>query len=63
MSEELFLASSFVSGSASEFLHEAHMILMKVLSIYHTYLLPNQIIELKSVILQIENAFREIGGA
>lgn len=63
LANELFLASNFISGSASEFLHEAHVVLIKVLSNYHAYLLPDQISELKSVIIQIEKAFREIGGA
>lgn len=56
-------ASRFVSGSPSEFLHEARNALASVLQLDERYLSAIQTEELRSAIRQIDDAFRKIGGA
>ena len=59
----LLRASTFISGSPSEFLHESELVLKDVRSIYAEKLTSLQIDEISGVIEQIEDAFRSVGGA
>lgn len=63
LADEVVFATRFAIGSASEFLNEAQMILEKILNTSPSPLPSNQLNEMKSVIAQIEEAFRKIGGA
>lgn len=63
LAEEVISASCFATGSASEFLNEAQITLMKILNTSPPPLSSKQLREVKSVIMQIEEAFRKIGGA
>jgi uncharacterized protein YjgD (DUF1641 family) len=56
-------ASQFSSGSASEFLHEARNALAGILQSHEKGLTAIQMEDLRSVIRQIDDAFRKIGGA
>lgn len=56
-------ASKFASGSLSEFLHEARIALARVLRLHEKDLPTKQTEDLRSVIRQIDDAFRRIGGA
>jgi hypothetical protein len=60
--ETILLASRFASGSASEFLHESHLALKKVRSACSGKLTPSRLDNITSVIEQIEEAFRHVGG-
>lgn len=61
--EAIQLARKFASGSPSEFLHESQLALKKVRSTCAGVLTPPQLEKLISVIEQIEDAFRDVGGA
>lgn len=56
-------ASKFASGSPSEFLHEARNSLAGTLQSQEKVLTAIQMEDLRSVIRQIDDAFRKIGGA
>jgi hypothetical protein len=62
LAKEVIFASRFASGSASEFLHEAHHVLTKIEQC-RPALTPKESRNLKDVITQIDQAFRTIGGA
>lgn len=61
--EAILLASKFASGSPSEFLHESQLALQKVQSTCARRLTAIQLAKVTSVIEQIEEAFRSVGGA
>ncbi|MGH8509908.1 MAG: hypothetical protein ACREU8_00505 [Gammaproteobacteria bacterium] len=63
LAKDLLFASRFASGSASEFLHEAHQILARIDGSRPSVLTTEQSNDLKAVIIQINEAFRKIGGA
>jgi hypothetical protein len=63
LAKEVILASRFASGSASEFLHEAHHVLTKIEQCSPAALTPEESRNLRDVITQIDEAFRAIGGA
>ena len=63
LAKEVIFASRFASGSASEFLHEAHHVLIKIEQCRPTALTPEECRNLRDVITQIDGAFRAIGGA
>jgi hypothetical protein len=56
-------ASRFISGSASEFLHEAHSILTKVAGTAPSVLTPAELGDVRNVLQQIDTAFKNVGGA
>lgn len=56
-------ASKFASGSPSEFLHEARNALASVLQSREKDFSAIQMEDLRSVMRQIDDAFRELGGA
>ena len=60
--ETVLLASRFASGSTSEFLHESQLALKKVRSTCDGKLMPSRLEKITSVIEQIEDAFRSVGG-
>ena len=63
LAEEVGIASRFVRGSPSEFLHEAQTVLNKVIVDCGSVLSETQLADAVGVIGQIESAFRKIGGA
>lgn len=63
LAKEVIFASRFASGSASEFLHEAHQILTKIDRFRPAALTIEESRYLKDVITQINEAFLQIGGA
>lgn len=63
LAKEVIFASRFANGSASEFLHEAHHVLTKIEQSSPAALTPEESRNLKDVIMQIDEAFRTIGGA
>jgi hypothetical protein len=63
LAKEVTFASRFASGSASEFLHEAHQILTKIDRSRPATLTIEESRYLKDVITQINEAFLQIGGA
>lgn len=63
LAKEVIFASRFASGSASEFLHEAHHVLTKIEQCRPAILTPKESRNLKDGITQIDQAFRTIGGA
>jgi hypothetical protein len=62
-SEDLLTASRFASGSPSEFLHEAQAALKRTMQSFNHALSGDQRDAVKSVIKQIETAFKQGGGA
>lgn len=60
--EDILLSSRFVSGSQSEFLHEARHALAQVRLHGSTKLDVDEIQMLSSVIDQLDTAFRDVGG-
>lgn len=63
LAEDVMFASRFASGSASEFLHEAHQILTRIDGSKPPVLTTEQSNDVKVVITQINEAFLKIGGA
>lgn len=63
LSEEVRIASRLVSGSASEFLHEAQDALKKVRGQCAGAMNNAQLADVTSVIEQIEIGFKKVGGA
>jgi hypothetical protein len=63
LAKEVIFASRFASGSASEFVHEAHHVLTKIEQCSPAALTPEECRNLRDVITQIDGAFRAIGGA
>lgn len=63
LAREVIFASRFANGSASEFLHEAHHVLTKIEQCIPAALTPEESRNLRDVIMQIDDAFRTIGGA
>ncbi len=61
--KDVMIASRFASGSASEFLHEAHQILTRIDGSRPSVLTTEQSNDVKAVITQIYEAFLKIGGA
>ncbi len=62
LADEVELANRFSIGSPSEFLHEAQIILVKILN-ESSGLNPEEIDDIKSVISQIKFSFQKVGGA
>lgn len=56
-------SSQFASGSASEFLHEAHSALQQVVNKRPAKLSDSDMEDIESVLAQINEAFRKIRGA
>ena len=63
LAEKVTHASRFVSGSASEFLHEAQLVLQQIANESDTGLSHSEMGDLKAVLTQINEAFLKIGGA
>ncbi|MFH0344212.1 MAG: hypothetical protein ACHBNF_19300 [Chromatiales bacterium] len=63
LAKDVMFASRFASGSASEFLHEAHQILTRIDGSKPSVLTTEQSNGVKAVITEINEAFRKIGGA
>jgi len=63
LAREVIFASRFASGSASELLHEAQHVLTKIEQYSLAALTPEESRNLRDVIMQIDDAFRKIGGA
>ena len=63
LAESLFQASRFVSGSPSEFFHEAQLALERVSKEQPQSLSSSQLQDVEAVRAQIKEAFRRIGGA
>ncbi len=56
-------AARFASGSASEFLHEAELVLLRVKQEHREATSGSEASDVESVLEQIREAFRKIGGA
>ena len=56
-------ASRFASGSPSEFLHEAQVVLERIVNERPQSLSQSRLQDVQSVLGQIREAFRKIGGA
>jgi UV DNA damage repair endonuclease len=63
LADAVLSASRFASGSASEFLHEAQIALTQVTQSRLVPLSAEERSEIESVLVQIKEAFRKIGGA
>ncbi|MBI1178447.1 hypothetical protein GC207_13515 [bacterium] len=63
LADDVYLASRFAVGSASEFLHEAGKALRKVKASSALMLTGSQLTDIAKVIEQIETAFKKVGGA
>jgi hypothetical protein len=63
VAEAVRIASRFLSGSASEFLHESQGALEHARDNCASQLTPSQLADIVSVIEQIEVAFKKVGGA
>ncbi len=63
LGEEVIMASQFAIGSASEFLHEAQIVLMKIEKIRPNALSSEELQDIQIVIKKIKVSFRNIGGA
>jgi hypothetical protein len=63
LAKDVIFASRFASGSASEFLHEAHHVLTKIEQCSPAALTPEESRNLRDVIMQIDDTFWKIGGA
>ena len=63
LADQLQHANRFISGSASEFLNEAHLALRNVLSFRPEALSAEREDEIHYAIRQIDDAFRTTGGA
>jgi tellurite resistance protein len=61
--DAIVAASKFISGSPSEFLHESRVALVKVQSTCRESLSSFLLEGVSSVVNQIDDAFRRIGGA
>jgi len=62
MAEKVAFASRFISGSPTEFLHEAVNALVEVRQICNSALSTESAEQLVGVISQIEASFRKVGG-
>jgi hypothetical protein len=63
LAEDVINATFFATGSASEFLHEAQEVLLKITNTRPTALPIEILQEIELVIIQIKESFRRIGGA
>ena len=62
LAEEVRIASRFISGSPTEFLHESQAVLKKIVNEKNSFK-ESDINEILAVIVSIDNAFRSVGGA
>ena len=62
LADRVLFASKFVTGSPSEFLHEAQEALKNVKTNCGSNLPEGRLLEVSNVIEQIEKAFQQVGG-
>jgi hypothetical protein len=62
LADEVKRASLFITGSSSEFLHEARLVLKRILTTKNISFTADEIEEMKRVLDQIQSALNEVGG-
>ena len=63
IADEVYHVSQFAFGSPTEFLGESRILLSSLVAQCSDLLFEHQTDDLKAVLVQIEDAFRKIGGA